>query len=151
MLKELKIKNFVLVNEMIINFSSGLTVLTGETGAGKSVIVGALQLVLGDATRGDVFFNNNEKVELEACFEINDLLFQELLAKYEIEITDNELFFQREIKPDGKSSIFINGRKTTNTIVKEFRNLLLDFHSQRDQQTLFDEEVQLLYLDKYAD
>ena len=155
MLKELKIRNFVLVDEMVISFCDKLAVLTGETGAGKSVVVGALQLVLGEQIKGDVFFNATDTVVLDATFGINNIrensYFIELVDKYEIDISDNELFFLREIKPDGKSSIFINGRKSTNSIVKEFRNILLDFHSQRDQQLLFDEETQLLYLDKYSD
>ncbi|MCL2063722.1 MAG: DNA repair protein RecN [Candidatus Cloacimonetes bacterium] len=186
MLKDLKIKNFVLVKDMNISFGQNLTVLTGETGAGKSVIAGALQLVLGEQIKHDVFYNNHASVELEAIFDVSNLKanknFQDLLEKYgvEIEISNHksqitgdlyemesgsnhnkslvasqesamsELFFYREIKPDGRSSIFINGRKSTNAIVKDFRNILLDFHSQRDQHSLFDEDIQLLYLDNYA-
>ena len=155
MLKDLKIKNFVLVKDMNISFTEKLTVLTGETGAGKSVIAGALHLVLGEQVKSDVFYNNAASVELEAIFDITKLLndkpFNELIEKYSVDINDNEIFFFREIKPDGRSSISINGRKSTNAIVKEFRTILLDFHSQRDQHTLFDEEIQLLYLDTFAD
>ena len=179
MLKDLKIKNFVMVKDMNISFCDKLTVLTGETGAGKSVIAGALQLVLGEQLKSDVFYNNNTSVELEAIFDVSGLEknkeFLELIEKYgvEFEITNQkseeelqdappapphkcggkrviELFIFREIKPDGRSSIFINGRKSTNTVVKEFRNILLDFHSQRDQHSLFDEDIQLLYLDNFA-
>jgi len=178
MLKSIRIKNFVLVKEMHINFADKLTVLTGETGAGKSVIAGALHLVLGEQLKSDIFFDDSLSVELEAVFDISNLLetkvLRELLDKYGIDIetanhpsqevdsvTDcfqpdtrmtpnTELFFFREIKPDNRSSIYINGRKSTNSIVKEFRHILLDFHSQRDQQSLFDEQVQLLYLDSFA-
>ena len=154
MLKELKIKNFVLVKDLNLSFKDKLTVLTGETGAGKSVIAGALHLVLGEQLKSDVYYNNLSSVELEAIFDISNLMdnksFMELCEKYEIDITEKEIFFFREIKPDGRSSIFINGRKSTNAIVKEFRSILLDFHSQRDQQTLFDEDTQLNFLDNYA-
>ena len=156
MLKDLKIKNYVLVKDMNISFIDGLTVLTGETGAGKSVIAGALQLVLGEQLKSDVFYDKNASVVLEAIFDVTNLMeldsFKELTDKYGIELTEvvNEFFIFREIKPDGRSSIFINGRKSTNAIVKEFRNILLDFHSQRDQHSLFDEDIQLFFLDNFA-
>ena len=155
MLKELKINNFVLVKEMIINFKDNLTVMTGETGAGKSVIAGAVHLVLGEQLKSDIFYDQNQSVVLEATFDIKEHrqneYFTELINKYELELDDSDLFFTREVKPDGKSSIFINGRKVTNSTVKEFSAILLDFHSQRDQQTLFNDDVQLFYLDNYAD
>jgi len=182
MLKELKIKNFVLVDELHLNFSDKLTILSGETGAGKSVIAGAIHIVLGEQFKGDVFFDKSKNVEIAATFNIdkliNDSRFNYILDEFGIDseieefsinkasLTNvqteinqkrlsntlrKELFFFRELKPDGRSSIFINGRKSTNAIVKEFKNVLLDFHSQRDQQTLFNEDTQLYYLDSYAE
>jgi len=154
MLKELKIANFVFVEHMQIDFNGGLTVMTGETGAGKSVIAGAIHLVLGDQVKSDLFLDKQKSVTIEATFGIESLLseplFSTLLQQYDIDVTEGELFFLREIKPDGKSSIYINGRKSTNNTVKEFRQFLIDFHSQRDQQSLFDEDTQLLYLDNFA-
>ncbi|MCK9328766.1 MAG: DNA repair protein RecN [Candidatus Cloacimonetes bacterium] len=153
MLTELKIENFVLVDKINVSFDDKLTVLSGETGAGKSVLVGAINLVLGGQVRGNIFLDNSKSVLLEASFTRLEYIpeFNELISKYEIDMSDGELFFRRDIKPDGKSSIFINGRKSTNSIVKEFRSILLDFHSQRDQQLLFDEEVQINFLDEYAE
>jgi DNA repair protein RecN (Recombination protein N) len=110
---------------------------------------------LGEQLKGDVFFDTSKNVELEATFDIKSILnnanFRELVNTYEIDISEQELFFARELKPDGRSTVFINGRKSTNAIVKEFRSIILDFHSQRDQQSLFDEDTQLLYLDNFAD
>ena len=153
MLTELKIENFVLVDKINVSFDDKLTVLSGETGAGKSVLVGAINLVLGGQVRGNIFLDNSKSVLLEASFTRLEYIpeFNELISKYEIDMSDGELFFRRDIRPDGKSSIFINGRKSTNSIVKEFRSILLDFHSQRDQQLLFDEEVQINFLDEYAE
>lgn len=155
MLKELKIKNFVLVEELTLSLCDQLTILTGETGAGKSVIAGAIHAVLGEQIKGDVFYDKSKNVAIEASFDTTEIIknpiFAHLVDEYEVELTGDEIFFSRELKPDGRSSIFINGRKSTNNIVKEFRNALLDFHSQRDQQTLFDEDTQLYYLDNYAD
>ncbi len=153
MLNELQISNFILVEYIKINFNDKLTVLSGETGAGKSVLVGAVNLVLGGQVRGDIFLDKTKSVVLEAVFSYQkqnrDLA--DLIKKYEIDISDGELFFRREIKPDGKSVIFINGIKSINSIVKEFREVLLDFHSQRDQHMLFNEDIQLEYLDDYTE
>jgi len=155
MLVELRLKNFILVDELVINFAHQLTVLTGETGAGKSVIAGAIHLVLGEQVRGDIFYDKNQNVILEASFCLNQLkknkALEELVQNYGLDPSVSELFFTREIKPDGRSTILINGRKSTNNIVKDIRNLILDFHSQRDQQSLFEEDTQLLYLDIFAD
>jgi len=154
MLKELKIVNFVFVEHMQVDFTSGLTVMTGETGAGKSVIAGAIHLVLGEQVKSDLFLDRQKSVVIEATFGIESLLsdpaFNALIQQYDIDTSEGELFFLREIRTDGKSTISINGRKTTNSIVKEFRQFLIDFHSQRDQQSLFDEDTQLLYLDNFA-
>lgn len=153
MLRELNIENFVLLEKANISFNDKLTVITGETGAGKSVIVGAVNLVLGGQLKGDVALNKDKTVILESTFDYNEqeTELKKLAEQYDLDISDNEIFFRREIKPDGKSQIFINGKKTTNSIVKEFRNALFDFHSQRDQQLLFDNITQLLYLDQFAD
>jgi len=154
MLKELRIQNFVFVADMHVDFTKGLTVMTGETGAGKSVIAGAIHLVLGESLKGEVHLDKSKNVNIEATFDISNIItdpaFIALTQQYEVDISEHEIFFQKEIKPDTKSTVFINGRKSTNAIVKEFRPFLIDFHSQREQQSLFDEDTQLLYLDSYA-
>jgi len=154
MLKELRIENFVFVESLHMGFEKGLTVMTGETGAGKSVIAGAIHLVLGEQVKGDVHLDRSKNVVIEATFDISHLVsdptFLALTQQYDVDTTEQELFFHKEIRHDTKTSISINGRKTTNAIVKEFRPLLIDFHSQRDQQCLFDEDTQLVYLDNFA-
>lgn len=152
MITYLGLKNFILVRNLEINLNSGLQILTGETGAGKSIIVGALHLIMGAQLKGEVAREKDKTVSLSASFSIEDKnkALMSLIAQYEIDISDNELFFSREIHPDGKSGSFLNGRKITNAIIKEFRDCLFDFHSQRDQQQLLNEDYQLLYLDHYA-
>jgi len=152
MLNYLGLKNFILVRNLEIYPGKGLQILSGETGAGKSVIVGALHLIMGAQLRGEVAGDKTKPVVLNASFDIdkkNEALIK-LIEKYETDISENELFFSREIQPDGRSATFLNGRKVTNAIVKEFRDCLFDFHSQRDQQQLLNEDIQLLYLDRYA-
>ncbi|HOD53780.1 MAG TPA: DNA repair protein RecN [Candidatus Cloacimonadota bacterium] len=152
MLNYLELKNFIFVKSLKLSFSSGLQILTGETGAGKSIIVGAIHLIMGGQLKGNVFRDPKQKVSLSAIFSINsqNQALMNLINQYDIDISDNELFFSREIQTDGKSSVFINGRKVTNTIIREFRDSLFDFHSQRDQQLLLNEDFQLLCLDHFA-
>ncbi len=153
MLLNLKISNFILVKELNLYFLKGLQVLTGETGAGKSIIIGAINIVLGSTIKGDLFYNKEKKIRLEATFDIDlkntDLI--NLIDHYDIDHSEEILFISREVHPDGKSLSFLNGRRVTNQIIKEFRECLFDFHSQRDQQLLLNEEFKLLVLDRYGE
>lgn len=152
MLIELSLKNFIFVKDLTIPFSKGLQILSGETGAGKSVIVGAIHLLMGGQLKTNVQFDKEKKVVLSAVFTLEDcpLSLKTLIEQYDIDVSENELFFSREISPDQKSNIYINGRKVTNSIVKEFRDCLFDFHSQRDQLLILSEDFQLLCLDHFA-
>lgn len=152
MLKNLRIKNFIIVEDLELNFSKGLQVLTGETGAGKSIIVGAIDIIFGGDIQEGIHYDENKKVILEASFNIDkqNKKLKDLLIKHEVENTENEIFFTKEISTNQRSKIFLNGRRISIPIVEEFRSLLLDFHSQRDQQQLFNNDYQLEILDKFA-
>ena len=152
MIKSLKIENFVIVDQLEVEFADGLQVLSGETGAGKSIIVGAIDLILGGSTNAGMLRNETKPAILEAVFDIdyrNNLLL-ELLNKFDVDKSEEELFIRREIGINYRSKSFLNGRRIANSIVLEFRNALLDFHSQRDQQKLFDRDYQLEVLDIYG-
>ncbi|MDY6916077.1 MAG: DNA repair protein RecN [Candidatus Cloacimonadota bacterium] len=148
----LSIENFVLVKSLKLEFGKGLQVLTGETGAGKSVIVGAIDLIFGGQVHSGMVLNESKPVYLElAVTELEkNAKLRNLIEKYEIDDSEKEIFFSREIKSDRRSRSFINGRRVARDIVKEFREALLDFHSQRDQQKLFNPEYQLEILDKFG-
>ena len=152
MINKIKFRNFILIRELELDFYSHMNVISGETGAGKSVLVGGLNLVLGGTARGNFFFDKTKNVYLEALFSYNsnnsDLV--ELVNEHHIDVSENELFFVREINTHGKSASYINGRRVTNSIVKSFREYLLDFHSQNEQLNLYDNEYQLLLLDAYG-
>jgi len=152
MLNYLELNNFILVKSLKLDFSQGFQALTGETGAGKSVIVGAIHLIMGGQAKGNILRNQQEKASLSAIFSINkhNAELNRLIEKYEIDTSEGEIFFLREIQPDGRSSSFLNGRRVTNAIIKEFRDSLFDFHGQRDQQLLLNEDFQLLCLDHFA-
>ena len=123
MINKIKFRNFILIKELELDFFSGMNVITGETGAGKSVLVGGLNLVLGGMVRGNYFYEKEKNIYLEVDFRIdkNNILLLELINKYSIETEEDELFITKEITQNGKSTSFINGRRVTNSIVKEFR------------------------------
>ncbi len=152
MISRIKFKNFVLIKDLELHFHKGMNVITGETGAGKSVLVGGLNLVLGGMVRGSYFYEKDKNIYLEVDFEIdssnNELA--DLIEKYAIEPEDKELFFVKEITTKGKNASFINGRRVTNSIIKEFRDVLLDFHSQNEQLNLNEQDYQLQVLDAYG-
>lgn len=153
MILRIKFKNFVLIKDLELDFHSGMNVITGETGAGKSVLVGGLNLVLGGMVRGNYFYEKDKNIYLEVDFHIdrNNSQLMDLINKYSIEAEDNELFFVKEINTNGKTISFINGRRVTNSIIKEFRDILLDFHSQNEQLNLNETEYQLQVLDAYGE
>ena len=152
MIKSLQIENFIIVKKLKLEFENGLQVLTGETGAGKSIIVGAIDVVLGGKVRSGMVFDEEKTAYLEVVFNIekDNKKFNDLLSKHEVDISDDEVFFKKEIYPNLKAKSFLNGRRITNSIIKEFREILLDFHSQKDQQKLLDNTYQLEILDSFG-
>lgn len=152
MIKTLKIENFIIVNKLNLEFERGLQVLSGETGAGKSIIVGAIDLVLGGSLRTGMLFDENNPASVEVVFDLDEgnHPFIELLQKYDVDLAEGEVFFAREISTNLRSKSFINGRRVSQKIIAEFRPTLLDFHSQRDQQKLFNQDYQLEVLDIYG-
>lgn len=152
MLTELTIRNFAIIDEISINFEEGLTVLTGETGAGKSIIIDALQLLAGG--RGSIQYirHGAKKAELEALFTISnkDHKSYDVAEQFGITISDEMLILQRTITHQGKSICRVNGKLVTLAILKEFGKTLIDIHSQHETQSLMDKENHLQLLDYYA-
>jgi len=152
MIKRLSVENFIIVDNLFLELGNGLQVLTGETGAGKSIIVGAINLILGSDIHSGMLFNDSLPAKLEAVFDIENenKQFIKLINQNEIDISEGEVFFSKEISTNLRSKSFINGRRVSKEIIKEFRDVLIDFHSQRDQQKLFDPDFQLEVLDIYG-
>ena len=152
MIKSLGVENFIIVGDLNLDFGNGLQVLTGETGAGKSIIVGAISLILGSDIHSGMLLNDALPAKLEAVFSVDkdNKQFVNLLQKYDFDVSEDEVFFAKEISTNLRSKSFINGRRVSKDIVKEFRDVLIDFHSQRDQQKLFDTDFQLEVLDIFG-
>ena len=152
MIKSLKLNNFIIVKELQLQFEKGLQVLTGETGAGKSIIAGAVNIIFGAQIRSGMLFDESKSAYLEVVFDVDKTNVEliDLLHKYDVDMSEDEFFFVKEINTELKGKTFLNGRRISNSSVKEFREILLDFHSQRDQQKLFNQDYQLEILDKYG-
>ncbi|NIV97715.1 AAA family ATPase, partial [Candidatus Saccharibacteria bacterium] len=136
MLKLIHIRNFALAENLRIEFGKGLNILTGETGAGKSILIGAIAAVLGDRVYTDVVRTGFEKAFVDAIFDVESLPpVKELLQSKGIE-ANSELFLRREISIKGNSRAFINDVAVTVTTLSEIGDLLLDIHGQHQHQSL---------------
>ena len=153
MLTELSIRNFAIIDDLSITFSEGLTVLTGETGAGKSIIIDAIQLLAGG--RGSVQYvrHGTNKAEIDGLFTIDSKKhpIYETASYYGIEILDGMVVLQRTMTSSGKSICRVNGKLTTLAILREFGKKLIDIHSQHETQSLMDHEHHIELLDLYND
>ncbi|HBQ26245.1 MAG TPA: DNA repair protein RecN [Syntrophomonas sp.] len=153
MLQEIYISNFVLIDELRIEFSEGLNVLSGETGAGKSIIIDALGLIMGERVRNDWIRDTSRKAIAEAVFLLSPgsegLLF--LIENGLLEEGEDRLIVSREISPSGRSSARINGRNVTAGALKELATLLLDMHLQHEHLSILKPEKYLDYLDSFAE
>lgn len=153
MLQEIYIKNFVLIEELRLEFCSGFNVLTGETGAGKSIIIDALGLVVGDRISSDLVRNPAQKAIAEAVFSLEEdqTSRRSLLEAGLIDETDDSVIITREISPQGRSSARINGKNVSVSALRELAARLLDLHLQHDHLTLLRPEMYTSYIDSFID
>ncbi|GAU76975.1 DNA repair protein RecN [Fusibacter sp. 3D3] len=149
MIFELKIKDFILIEDVTVDFLSGLNIITGETGAGKSMILGAIRLILGQAANKDAVRIGAEKASIKASFYTNDVV-NALLMAYDIPTDDEIVIIAREIQAKGKSISRINGQVTPLNILKEVTECLIDLHGQNENQKLLMKSNQLNLIDAYG-
>ena len=135
MLNSLHIRNYALISSLQIRFDKGLTVITGETGAGKSIIMGALSLILGHRADTSTLFDQSEKCVVEAVFDVSGLHLEDFFTENNLDYQDDSIV-RREIAVSGKSRAFINDTPVTLPLLKEFTSRLIDIHSQH-QNLLF--------------
>ncbi len=150
MLKNLYIKNYALIESIEVDFTQGLNIITGETGAGKSIIIDALSLILGERADTETVRKGAEKAIVEGTFDIsnNKKVFQ-LLKDSEIE-TQNELILRREVSIKGTSRCFVNDSPVSLTLIKNIGDLLVDLHGQHEHQSLLRPETHIDLLDDFA-
>ena len=149
MLASITIKNYALINELHIDFSSGLSIITGETGAGKSILLGALGLVLGNRADSSTLKNTNKKCVIEAIVSIHSYNLQDFFETEDIDYETNTIL-RREILPSGKSRAFINDTPVTLLVLSALRARLIDIHSQHQTLQVSGQEFQFQLLDAVA-
>lgn len=149
MLNRLSIKNYALINEIDIAFSKGLTIITGETGAGKSIILGALSLILGQRSESKYFFNQKKKCIIEGFFDIENYSLQSFFTEHDIDY-DHQTILRREIHNEGKSRAFINDTPVNLTVLRSLGERLIAIHSQHAALEINKEAFQILTLDSLA-
>lgn len=152
LLSELSIKNFAIIDQLTISFEKGLTVLTGETGAGKSIIIDAIHLLAGGRGSTEFIRHGEAKAEIEGLFQIDDDNHP-VIAKaldFGIEISDGMVVARREISMSGKSVCRVNGKLVTIAILREIGRTLIDIHGQHEHQELMDESLHLPLLDQFG-
>ncbi|MDA3956231.1 DNA repair protein RecN [Oceanispirochaeta sp.] len=148
MIEELHIKNFALIDEAHIQFSRGLNILTGETGAGKSVLIGAMGLVLGNKSDSTFVRTGYEEAEVSAVFHIETPDVRIWLTEHDLDPDEETLILRRKIRTTGRGSVYIQSRPFTLPELNELGKLLVDIHGQHDHQSLFYIEQHRRFLDK---
>ena len=153
MLLRLEIKDFAVISNIVFEPAYGLNVISGETGAGKSLIVDAIGLILGGKASKQLIRTSSPTCFVEACFDVTELTykaFTDILNDNEIEPDDGLLYISRTIYQNGKSIARINGRSVTLNVLKEIASFLVDIHGQHDTQKIFDEKSHVRLLDSFG-
>lgn len=149
MIKSLKIKKYILIDDLTIDFQPGMTVITGETGAGKSILVGALNILCGARTDTKVIRPGADKCIIEGTFDVTGYALEPLFEEYDIDY-DEEVVIRREITASGKTRAFINDTPANLSALRKIGEQLIDIHSQHQNLLLADNSFQLDTIDRYS-
>jgi len=150
MLLQLNIKNFALIEEMTVDFYEGFNILSGETGAGKSILIEAINYVLGGKVGRDIIRTGTFKAYVEAVFSVNSKNINDILRNLDIDVED-VIIISRETFLNGRSNIKINGKSITITILRKITERLVDIHGQHENQNLLDKNKHINYLDSFGE
>lgn len=151
MLKSLLIKDYALIETINVEFEKGLNIITGETGAGKSIIIGAMGLLLGERASTQVVRKNSKKTIVEGMFNVlSNKKVEKLLIKNDIDFFD-ELIVRREVSLEGSNRCFLNDTPTSLALLKEVGNMLVDLHGQHEHQSLLRSVTHIDFLDEFAE
>lgn len=151
MLKELHIKNIAVIDQVHIEFDNGFNVLTGETGAGKSILIDSINMALGKRVSHDLIRTGCERATVNACFEVSGKATLDALSDLGIEAEDGMVVINRQLTDDGKSTCRINGVTMPLAVVREAASMLIDIHGQSDNRMLLDSHSHLAFLDSFGD
>jgi len=149
-LLELRVENYAVIDHVVVEFGAGLNLLTGETGAGKSILIDALALLLGEKASSDVIRHGAEKAVVSAVFEVDDKRTSEVLEANGIDCDNSEVILRREILPGGRGRVFINNQPATVAVLKQLAPVLASVHAQNESLLGFDAAMRLRLLDSFA-
>ncbi|MDD5571912.1 MAG: DNA repair protein RecN, partial [Bacteroidales bacterium] len=147
--KHLSVENYALIDKLDIDFSEGLTIITGETGAGKSILIGALSLILGQRADIQALHDKTKKCIVEGTFKIEDYPVKSFFEQNNLDYDDLTVI-RREVNPAGKSRAFINDTPVSLSQIKDLTQHLIDIHSQHETLTITDSQFQLDFIDSFA-
>ncbi len=149
MLEQLTIKNVAVIDRLDVSFNTGMSVLTGETGAGKSIIIDSINMILGSRSNKELIRRGTEKAEVQAVFSMTDSV-RAILDENEIDTDDDCIIISRRLTADGKSSARINGTAVTLNVLRDIADMLINIHGQHDNQALLTPSKHIAFLDDYA-
>ena len=149
MLNSLSIKNVAVIDSLEVDMKNGLSVLTGETGAGKSIIIESINMILGERADRELVRRGTDKAVVEAVFAANDDVCK-ILDENDIDTEDNQVIVTRRIGAEGKSVAKINGSTVTLALLREISGMLVNIHGQHDNQALLNSAEHVVFLDEYA-
>lgn len=150
MLIELRVENYAVIDSVVVPFGAGLNLLTGETGAGKSILIGALSLLLGEKASSDIVRHGTEKAVVSAVFEAASVAVAEVLAANGMDGDETQIIVRREIAANGKSRVFVNNQPATVAVLKQLAPHLAVIHAQNESVLAFDPPARLALLDSAA-
>ena len=150
MLSRLQVRNYVLIDSLEIDFPEGLIIITGQTGAGKSILLGALSLIMGSKADSSMLSDGADKCVVEAEFDAVDESMREQLEENDVEWDDGHIIVRRVVNRSGRSRAFVNDSPVSVTLLQEISSNLIDIHSQHQTLMLSDRQFQLSILDHYA-
>ena len=150
LLVELRVENYAVIDSLAVEFSPGLNLLTGETGAGKSILIDALALLLGGKASSEAIRHGAEKAIVTAVFEAEGKPLQRMLEENGIECDDGQIILKREVAAGGKGRVFVNNQPATVALLKQLAPILASVHAQNENILAFDAAARLVLLDAYA-
>ena len=150
MLKELYIKNVAVIDEAVIDFEKGFNVLTGETGAGKSILIDSINMVIGSRSSKEIVRTGSDKAMVSATFEAVKREVLEKLDELGVDSGEDDIIISRQISSDGKSVCRCNGVMLPLASIREIGELLVDIHGQHDNQKIMNKHNHIVYLDNYG-
>lgn len=149
MLEQLTIKNVAVIDKLDVSLKDGVTVLTGETGAGKSIIIDSINMILGSRANKELVRRGTDRAEVQAVFGMTEPV-RCVLEENEIDTDDDEVIITRRVTSEGKSTARINGTVVTLNMLREIADMLINIHGQHDNQALLDPQKHIQFLDAYA-